>query len=193
MRRQNLVTASLAIWIETNSFKPEQRQYDASKSVRLPVATADTGKLIAAAMTALGIIFKPGYRLQEGGRHVSRSGAIWPCARRPVRSARRRAVGRGHACDRSAQCPLRPWRDRLRHGRRTPSLEPSAGIRFAALHNGLERVAARLKRNLIASKDPFGPPMLFTSAHRGPSIARLVQTGATQTWGHQSIFGIESA
>jgi DNA polymerase V len=108
MRCQNLVTAGLAVWIESNSFKPEQRQYDASKSVRLPVATADTGKLIAAAITALGIIFKPGYRLQEGGRLVSRSGAIWPCARQPVRSARRRAVGRGHASDRSAQCPLRP-------------------------------------------------------------------------------------
>jgi DNA polymerase V len=29
MRRQNLATASLAVWIETNSFKPEQRQYNA--------------------------------------------------------------------------------------------------------------------------------------------------------------------
>jgi hypothetical protein len=33
----------------------------------LPVATADTGKLIAAAMTALGIIFKPGYRYKKAG------------------------------------------------------------------------------------------------------------------------------
>jgi DNA polymerase V len=67
MRRQNLVTASPAVWIETNSFKPEQRQYHASKSVRLPVASADTGKLIAAAMTALGITFKPGYRYKKAG------------------------------------------------------------------------------------------------------------------------------
>jgi DNA polymerase V len=35
--------------------------------VRLPVATADTGKLIAAAMAALGIIFKPGYRYKKAG------------------------------------------------------------------------------------------------------------------------------
>jgi DNA polymerase V len=55
MRRQNLATANLAVWIETNSFKPEQRQYSASKAVRLPVATADTGKLIAAVMVALGV------------------------------------------------------------------------------------------------------------------------------------------
>src|SRR5271170_7444744 len=67
MRRQNLATASIAVWVETNSFKPTDRQYSASKAVRLPVATADTGKLIAAAMTALGIIFKPGYRHKKAG------------------------------------------------------------------------------------------------------------------------------
>jgi DNA polymerase V len=67
MRRQNLATANLAVWIETNGFKPEQRQYSASKAVRLPVATADTGKLIAAVMVALGMIFKPGYRYKKAG------------------------------------------------------------------------------------------------------------------------------
>ena len=67
MRRQNLTTASIAVWIETNRFKPGDRQYNASKAVRLPVATADTGKLIAAAMAGLGIIFKPGYRYKKAG------------------------------------------------------------------------------------------------------------------------------
>ena len=67
MRRQNLATASIAVWIETNRFKPGDRQYNASKAVRLHVATADTGKLIAAAMAGLGIIFKPGYRYKKAG------------------------------------------------------------------------------------------------------------------------------
>jgi DNA polymerase V len=67
MRRQNLATASLAVWVETNSFKPNERQYNASKAVRLPVATADTGKLVAAATAALRIIFKPGYRYKKAG------------------------------------------------------------------------------------------------------------------------------
>jgi DNA polymerase V len=67
MRRQNLATASIAIWIQTNSFKPGERQYSASKAVRLPVATADTGKLIAAATAGLGIIFKSGYRYKKAG------------------------------------------------------------------------------------------------------------------------------
>jgi DNA polymerase V len=67
MRRQNLATAHLAVWVETNSFKPNERQYHASKAVRLPVATADTGKLIAAATAGLRIIFKPGYRYKKAG------------------------------------------------------------------------------------------------------------------------------
>jgi DNA polymerase V len=67
MRRQNLATASLAVWVQTNSFKPDERQYSTSKAVRLPVATADTGKLIAAATAGLGIIFKPGYRYKKAG------------------------------------------------------------------------------------------------------------------------------
>jgi len=67
MRRQNLATASIAVWIQTNSFRPQERQYNASKAVRLPVATADTGKLLGAAMAGLRIIFKPGYRYKKAG------------------------------------------------------------------------------------------------------------------------------
>jgi DNA polymerase V len=48
--------------LETNSFRPTRREYSASEAVRLPVVTADTGKLIAAAIAGLAIIFKPGYR-----------------------------------------------------------------------------------------------------------------------------------
>src|ERR1700689_3878636 len=67
MRRQNLATASIAVWAQTNSLKPGDRQYSPSKAVRLPVATIDTGKLIAAATAGLGIIFKPGYRYKKAG------------------------------------------------------------------------------------------------------------------------------
>jgi DNA polymerase V len=57
----------LLVWVQTNSFKPTERQYSASKAVRLPVVTTDTGKLIAAATAGLGIIFKPGYRYKKAG------------------------------------------------------------------------------------------------------------------------------
>ena len=66
MRRQNC-DGEHSSWVQTNGFKPDERQYSASKAVRLPVATADTGKLIAAATAGLGIIFKPRYRYKKAG------------------------------------------------------------------------------------------------------------------------------
>jgi DNA polymerase V len=85
MRRQNLATANIAVWVETNSFKPTDRQYSASKSVSLPVATADTGKLIAAALKGLAMIFKPGCRY-KGRRHFHRVSSGGPGASWPFRS-----------------------------------------------------------------------------------------------------------
>jgi hypothetical protein len=143
MRRQNLATASIAAWIQTNNFKPNEKQYSASKAVRLPVATADTGKLIAAATAGLGVIFKQaGLSLQEGRRDLPRSGAGRSRAGRPVRSSRRCALDASHARDRSAQRAFRPRRSRLRHGRRSPQLGITAGIHLAALHDGVGRTFA---------------------------------------------------
>jgi DNA polymerase V len=67
MRRQNLATASLAVFVATNAFKPADPQYAASKNVRLPVATADTGKLIGAAHTALSLLYRPGFLYKKAG------------------------------------------------------------------------------------------------------------------------------
>jgi DNA polymerase V len=86
MRRQRLATANLLVFLagvpgvpgwcswlvflvflQTNRFKPADRQYAASKSVHLPVATADTGKLIKAAIAALGALYRPGYRYKKAG------------------------------------------------------------------------------------------------------------------------------
>jgi hypothetical protein len=141
------------------------------------VATADTGKLIAAAVTALGIIFKPGYRYKKAGvtfLELAPAGRVQSgLFDQPTTRARSGACVRSISSMRASAV-----HDRLRHSRRTPGLEPSAGIHFAALHDGLERVAARLKRHRRASKRPVRAPMPFRSAHRGPSIARLVQTAS---------------
>jgi DNA polymerase V len=67
MRRQNLATASLVVFVETNSFRPQDAQYHASKLVHLPVGTADSGKLIAAAKRALDALWKDGYRYKKAG------------------------------------------------------------------------------------------------------------------------------
>ena len=67
MRRQNLATANLQVFVQTNNFRTEERQYFATQPVQLPVATADTGKLTRAALSGLGAIWKPGYRYKKAG------------------------------------------------------------------------------------------------------------------------------
>ena len=67
MRRQGLASANLTVMAETNPFKPSEPQYAAQRSVELPVATADTGKLIRAAQVALGRLWRPGYRYKKAG------------------------------------------------------------------------------------------------------------------------------
>ena len=67
MRRQQLACVCLGVFIETNHFKPEEPQNSGSCSIRLPVASADTGRLIAAAMKVLALLFKPGFRYRKAG------------------------------------------------------------------------------------------------------------------------------
>ncbi len=67
MRRQNLATASLTVFVETNRFKPGDSQHCASQAVQLPVATADTGKLTHAAMRGLAAIWRAGFSYKKAG------------------------------------------------------------------------------------------------------------------------------
>ena len=67
MRRQGLVTARLTVFAHTSRFCAEDEQFYAAQSVTLPVATADSGKLIAAAGRALAALFRPGYRYAKAG------------------------------------------------------------------------------------------------------------------------------
>lgn len=67
MRRQNLATANLLVFVQTNRFKPSERQYAGQHTVQLPVASADTGRLLAAARWAVGKIWRQGYRYKKAG------------------------------------------------------------------------------------------------------------------------------
>ena len=67
MRRQQLATSHVVVFVQTNRFKPEEPQYDASRAVRLPVASADTGKLLKAASHALRALWKPGFSYKKAG------------------------------------------------------------------------------------------------------------------------------
>jgi DNA polymerase V len=67
MRRQNLATGRLVVFIHTNQFRPQDRQHFAEQTIRLPVATADTGKLTSAALRALNAIYQPGHSYKKAG------------------------------------------------------------------------------------------------------------------------------
>jgi DNA polymerase V len=62
LRRQHLATAHLMVFVETNRFKPDEAQHHAARTVHLPVATSDSGKLIGAAVAGLKSIGREGYK-----------------------------------------------------------------------------------------------------------------------------------
>jgi DNA polymerase V len=65
--RQNLATANLMVFVETNRFKPDEAQHHAARTVHLPVATSDSGKLIGAVLAGLKSIGRGGYRYKKAG------------------------------------------------------------------------------------------------------------------------------
>ena len=67
MRRQGLATSRLSVFIHTNRFRPQDRPYFASQGVSLPVATADTKKLVTVALRGLSAIWRDGYRYKKAG------------------------------------------------------------------------------------------------------------------------------
>ncbi len=67
MRRQGLVTANLVVFAHTNRFRPQDPQYNGSQSATLPVASADTGVLTAAAVRAAVALWRPGFSYKKAG------------------------------------------------------------------------------------------------------------------------------
>ena len=61
MRRQNLTTSNMQVFVHTNRFRVHDAQHFATQSVQLPVATADTGKLTSATLRGVAAIWKQGY------------------------------------------------------------------------------------------------------------------------------------
>lgn len=67
MRRQGLATPAIMVLVQTNKHKPDQPQYYATRGVKLTIATADTGRLIRAALWGLKQIYRPGFRYKKTG------------------------------------------------------------------------------------------------------------------------------
>jgi DNA polymerase V len=67
MRRQRLAASGLMVFIETNGFRPQDAQYHASQTVTLAVASADSAKVIRAALSGLAAIWRDGFRYKKAG------------------------------------------------------------------------------------------------------------------------------
>jgi DNA polymerase V len=71
LRKQNSCATLVHVFIHTNAFKTDDPQYFNSKIIQLPLASAHTPELIAAAHLALDLIFKSGFRYKKAGVMVS--------------------------------------------------------------------------------------------------------------------------
>lgn len=67
LRRQGLAAGSLVVFVNTNRYKVEDAQYYGTRPVRLPIATADTSRLVRAALHGLACVWKPGFRYKKAG------------------------------------------------------------------------------------------------------------------------------
>lgn len=67
LRRQRLACGRLTVFVQTNRFRPQDPQYSREQAVQLPVATSDTGRLIAAAKRGLAALWREGYRYKKAG------------------------------------------------------------------------------------------------------------------------------
>lgn len=67
LRNQKSCAKQLHLFIQTNAFRTEDKQYFRSIDMVLPVATSSSNELIEHALHALDIIYKPGFRYLKAG------------------------------------------------------------------------------------------------------------------------------
>ena len=67
LRKENSCAGSLQVWIETNPFRYNDRQYSRSIKIKLPVASNNSALLIKEALHGLDLIFTGGYNFMKAG------------------------------------------------------------------------------------------------------------------------------
>ncbi len=67
LRRQHLACGRVVVFVMTNRFRPQDAQYAREQAVQLGAATADTGRLIAAARRGLAALWRDGFRYKKAG------------------------------------------------------------------------------------------------------------------------------
>jgi DNA polymerase V len=92
LRRQGLAASVLTVFVTTNPFKPQERQYAASQAVTLPVASSDNTVLLRAAQVGLRRLWRAGYRYKKAGVMLidlvpaaTVQGDLWSAADTPAR------------------------------------------------------------------------------------------------------------
>ena len=71
LRKQGCCARSVTVFIQTNSFRPELPQHYGSTTIPLDEATDDTLTITAAAIKAVGSLFRPGYSYRRAGVAIS--------------------------------------------------------------------------------------------------------------------------
>jgi DNA polymerase V len=72
LRLQDSLTASLTVFIRTNSFNADMPQYSNSMSIDMPYPTAFTPQLIAYALQGVNAMYREGYRYKKCGVYLSK-------------------------------------------------------------------------------------------------------------------------
>lgn len=67
LRRQQRCATKMDVFIQTNPFRKEDEQYFTGLTIRFKTATNSTTEIVKYAITALNMIFKPGYNYMKGG------------------------------------------------------------------------------------------------------------------------------
>lgn len=71
LRKDNSCASSLSVFINTNPFRPQDKQYARSINIDLPVATNATNEIVSYALKAFNYIYATGYNFLKAGVVVS--------------------------------------------------------------------------------------------------------------------------
>lgn len=70
LRKNKLVAQHIVVFLETNPFRSQDKQYRASVHLPFPVPTNYTPEIVAKALELFEKIFRTGYRYKKAGVHV---------------------------------------------------------------------------------------------------------------------------
>lgn len=71
LRKEGLMAQTLMVFAHSNPFREQDMQYSASQVIPMAMPTADTRKLIRAALTGLEKIYRPGIKYKKSGIPLS--------------------------------------------------------------------------------------------------------------------------